>query len=424
VLTRARRGGARVPGILAVGLVLSLVVAACGGSGGDAASTGSGQSAELDMAPVTLKIPTAYGPDHFTVRPLKAYADEVEKQTGGKIKYEFFYGGSLVPVVEHADALADGTADMTMFAAAVTPENFPIATWQDQLGNLPGNVPVVGTLVGMAAKLDWAMNNEAQKDELRKFGIEGLLPAYQLISNYDLLCARKDLSTPEGMNGTRVRVSTAAVGSLVQALGGVPVQLPAGDLFEGMQRGLVDCSTGGWSMFYGDGIIPLGDTLFTAPAAIPAPVHAMLGMSKQTWDALPLKAKQIMWDALPIYLEKVVSIYFQDNLAAVKDLADHNVTIKQLAPQIQDNIGAHMKTVEANMVQKPPPGVSDPQKAIADLTAAHAKWNAIVVNDLKVPELGSWSEVAQQVQEGRMSLDLKGWIAQVKAQILDPNRPQ
>ncbi|ARO15654.1 TRAP family transporter substrate-binding subunit [Ketogulonicigenium robustum] len=87
-----------------------------------------------------------------------------------------------------------------------------------------------------------------------------------------LVTRSKPVHTPADLAGLKIRVSSAVSGQIVQALGAIPVQMPAGDVYNALQTGLVDgvvIGSSGISDFRYDEVlghvttgIPLGNQSF------------------------------------------------------------------------------------------------------------------------------------------------------------------
>jgi TRAP-type C4-dicarboxylate transport system substrate-binding protein len=56
------------------------------------------------------------------------WLDEVEKRSGGRIKFERYPGESLAKAAEQLDALESGMADVSLFVTTYTPGKIPLNT--------------------------------------------------------------------------------------------------------------------------------------------------------------------------------------------------------------------------------------------------------------------------------------------------------
>src|SRR4030042_375056 len=63
--------------------------------------------------PMVLKCAIDNPPGDMKARTIKHFGDIVEGKTKGRIKFEYFYGGSLIKKPQYVDAVAKGIADIS-----------------------------------------------------------------------------------------------------------------------------------------------------------------------------------------------------------------------------------------------------------------------------------------------------------------------
>lgn len=253
-----RRSVKVAPRMVAASAVLALAVAACGGtvdesetveSGDDGAADsaedddgaadtdagdadesdgqvdGSGEAVELLMQSY-IGQGTAYG------QTLTAFIEEVEED--GHVVIEDLWDGSLVAAPEILFGLQDGRLGMGHFSNAYHPGTFPL-TEVVEVPFVTDNVPAQ-----MATMNRLYRENEAFRSEWHDQGLHILtfLGAPPSISG-----AREPFDSFEFYEGKRVRTSGATTAA-VAAIGGEPVSLPVGEMYEGLERGTVDMFAG------------------------------------------------------------------------------------------------------------------------------------------------------------------------------------
>src|SRR5476651_960859 len=77
--------------------------------------------------PVNLKMSIWLPPAHVLVPATKAWADDIEKASGGSIKVTIFPSEQLGKAFDHYDMARDGIADITYVNPGYQPGRFPIA---------------------------------------------------------------------------------------------------------------------------------------------------------------------------------------------------------------------------------------------------------------------------------------------------------
>jgi TRAP-type transport system periplasmic protein len=161
----------------------------------------------------------------------KWYMREVESRSGGRIVFEEFYLGSLCPGAETTRCVIDGRADLGMTTPSVTPADFPIT----ELMNLPftstNNEAVMIAYAQLMREIP-AVREESTRQGLRDWFY---IPAAIVV-----LGAATELNSIADLEGLRVR--TIGLGSqlAIEAIGANPVTVVAGEMYEGIARGVLD----------------------------------------------------------------------------------------------------------------------------------------------------------------------------------------
>lgn len=222
-------------------VAIAMLLAACGGSE-TAAPTPTPTPTTPAPAPTEEKV---WEPIEFVFSSVLApgglnlgfewWADRLEERTGGAVTTVRNYSGSLVGASETVIAAGDGTIDIGYTAAAYNPSEFP-------LYNVVGVPFVTYDPVAQARSLytlyqdyplyraEWERNN------------------VHLILHQPLPHAALGLSSPvssiSGLSGKRLRM-VGYVAAALEQLGMETVALSPAELYEAIQRGVVD-GYGGW----------------------------------------------------------------------------------------------------------------------------------------------------------------------------------
>jgi TRAP-type transport system periplasmic protein len=242
---------------LALLLALVLLAAACGGEGDPPADDPTGQVATepadaptdaptddageptadadafADIEPVRLRLATLLGPGGVISGLMEWYIEELEARTGGKVTAEIAYAGSLLPGPEIMPGIQEGRAEGGLVVPAYYPNDLPLM-------NLI-MVPVQGHNQGARPLAIQALveNHEALQAEVEAqgFKILGFTP-----NSTQTAALTRAVSTVEEYAGMRLRVpGIPAVG--YQLIGAEPVFLSAEEVYESLQRGIVDGAT-------------------------------------------------------------------------------------------------------------------------------------------------------------------------------------
>ncbi|MCY0150191.1 C4-dicarboxylate TRAP transporter substrate-binding protein [Hoeflea sp. G2-23] len=171
-------------------------------------------------------------PENFTVvSAMKYFAETIPQRTDGKVDAKLFTGSSLLNFTETLSGVRDGIADMGYVVAAYHRAELKESNLIGDLGMLGSNLVV---MAGAASEYCFSDAECAAEyvNQGQVFLGFGSTPPYRLISTSPL----KSLAD---IKGKRIR-SFSAYGRWVEALDGVQVNLPAGDIYQGFSQGTID----------------------------------------------------------------------------------------------------------------------------------------------------------------------------------------
>ncbi len=219
--------------------VLLLVMAACGGgnsssSGGSSTpsnDSGSSEAPAVTYDPVDLTISHFMGPTHTqNTEVLEKFAAEVAEVTEGRVTGTLYPANALGESAAQYDLTVSGVADMSMALHGYTPGRFPLTSVTE--------LPFMGTDSVHGTEILWGLQEKFP-------GIaeehEGTMIAWIFKNDpAQIMTVDKKISTPEDLRGLRIRTPSPAANGILEAYGAIPVSMPMGDVYEAMQRGVVD----------------------------------------------------------------------------------------------------------------------------------------------------------------------------------------
>jgi TRAP-type transport system periplasmic protein len=233
-------------------LALALAIAALGVA--SAPTAGRAQDKEIQLK-ISLWIP----PAHPLVPATKAWADDIEKASGGTIKSVIFPSEQLGKAFDHYDMARDGIADITYVNPGYQPGRFPIVA----VGQIP--FTFADGHKGTPAFDSWYRKYAPieMKDTHFCFGF---------IHDPGSFHASKKILAPDDIKGLKVRPATSTIAQMVTMLGGTNVQASAPEAREVLERRVADAITFPWGSVFLFGIdkvvhfhmdAPLYTTVFT-----------------------------------------------------------------------------------------------------------------------------------------------------------------
>ncbi len=190
---------------------------------------------------VTLKYSNFFPPTHIQSKLAESWAKEVEMQTEGRVKVEYYPGGSLLKAKQTYDGVVDGIADVGFTVLAYTRGRFPVTGALDLPFGYPSGKVATAVANDLLDKLQPKEFDDTQLMYLHAHG-----PGF-------INTREKAITKMEDLKGMRIR-STGMSAEMVKALGGTPVAMGMGDAYQSLQKGVVDGSAhpleanGGWKL--------------------------------------------------------------------------------------------------------------------------------------------------------------------------------
>lgn len=213
---------------------------------------------------------------------LHVWADNVEKDSGGRIKIDRFPSmqlGGKPP--ELYDQAADGVADIIWTVVGYTPGRFP----RTEVFELPFFVNDAKA----ASSAFWQMYEKHMKDDFSDTRILGTW-----VHGPGLIHASEQVLEPADMNGLKIRGASRQVNALLQELGAEPVGMPVPAVPEALSKGVIDGTTIPWEVTGALKVPELveyhteftGNMLYT--------VTFVLAMNNDAYDGLPDDLKAVV----------------------------------------------------------------------------------------------------------------------------------
>lgn len=185
---------------------------------------------EPATAAETLRLSNWLPPSHPVVKdvmlPWKA---AVEKATEGRVTIKLL-DAPLGPPPAHYDLAANGVADITFSAQAYTPGRFKTA--------MLAELPFLGDRSEAISVAYW----QVFQDKLAAAGEYSAVKVLTVFAHGPghAFTKGRDLSSPAGISGAKLRVGGGMANDVARALGAVPVQGPSSKAYELISGGVAD----------------------------------------------------------------------------------------------------------------------------------------------------------------------------------------
>jgi TRAP-type C4-dicarboxylate transport system substrate-binding protein len=201
----------------------------------------TGLAAQSALAQTELKFSTFVPPTHgFAVDVLEPLGKEIEKKSGGKVAVRVFAGNSPFGKVENqADQVKQGVVDLA-FGLNGIPRGRYLRTSIMEM-------PFVAESAESASRALWAMRAGSLAEDWKEFKLAGLH-----CHNPGLFHTRdKSLKDIHDVKGLRMRAPNPPTQSLLAFLGATPVGMPPGQVYENLDKGVIDGAVFPWDAIKG-----------------------------------------------------------------------------------------------------------------------------------------------------------------------------
>jgi TRAP-type C4-dicarboxylate transport system substrate-binding protein len=204
------------------------------------------------------------------------WAKAVSEASGGTLKVEMYYGGTLGGFNVTYDRVVDGVADIGFILTALAGGKFR----QQDVAALPFESK--SSLA--AATALWNIFEKGvtagEFDAVKPLGIWTFPNS--------ALNARQPVKTLDDLKGRKLTVSNAIAGRTVVALGAAPVTMPPTEVYQALSRGLADMAL---MPLTGVATFKIDDVAKHHVDVALGADSAMVFMSRKRWDSLPPQAK-------------------------------------------------------------------------------------------------------------------------------------
>ena len=268
-----------------VGAIAILLLAATALSGcGKAETSQPATEGEAQGATYTFRLADTHPPDYPTVIGDKKFAELVNERTNGRIKIEVFPSGQLGEEKAVLEQIQLGAIDFTRTNAN------PLAEFNNQFSVL--GLPYVFESDEHLWRFLESETGEEMLNSLEKSRMKGL--AYYS-SGARSFYSRNPLTSMEDLKGMKIRVQQSKLNiDLVSALGASATPMPYGEVFSGLQTGVIDGAENNFPSYY-------SSNHYQAAKHILLDRHQrtpeVLLVSKVTWDKLSPEDQQIIKQA-------------------------------------------------------------------------------------------------------------------------------
>ena len=273
------------------------------------------------------------------------FAAMVSDMSGGRLQIKSYAAGELMGALEVTEGVRMGTIDVSHCSPSY------------QVGNLPAG-PLFGYIpFGMKAVpyLTWFYQDDGM--ELYRELYEPFDPGYAapcgILPMEDLAWSNKPIKTIEDFKGLKFRTS-GYWGEILNNAGASVVMLPAGEIYEALQRQVIDA---------GEFSIPSMDkdlaffeiTKFLLLPGVHQPSTILdITINKRSWNTLPDDLKAIVKTAAKAMTLETLTLCIKRDAQALEFFQEKGVNFEYLAPEVQKDLKAKTNELMQAKAEKDP----------------------------------------------------------------------
>jgi TRAP-type C4-dicarboxylate transport system substrate-binding protein len=270
------------------------------------------------VKPIELTLSWVATKDPLSDALFQQWVDDVERDTGGRVKITCYYAGQLVPPPETYDATIRGTQDIAASYFGVVPKPFP-QTEVMQMVKIGTECPKLSSVAWELYKTTPEIQAEFSETKVLMITALGSAPP-GLAMGFN-----KEVRTLEDLKGLKIHAAAKWSSRLVEALGAAPVQTMPQEIYSSLQKKVIDGGILDPVMLDAFG---LGEVVHYW---IDLPMQFNINYQVMNWDS---------WNSLPPDIQQV----FEQNATRIPDRVD-NYALEAGAAAMQVGIDKYGLTV-------------------------------------------------------------------------------
>jgi len=417
--------------LAALGAVVLLTLTACGASSAEPEPTGPGDSGESgvpfgaskeeyqaafeDIEPITIIGQTVAAQGSILGLKEEAYFAAVEEWSGGKITFDIGYAYAYAGVTEIHDAISEGRLDLGTMSTGVTPAEFPTYSAVSNLTFMSPTGAAVYPLQSNAYMQELTFETPGFVEEFEAQGLHVLVP-FMNIGAAAPAC-REDLTD---FHNRIAAAGGAGVSTQLEGLGFGITGLVPNELYEGLQRGTLDCGVIAPLALVGFGVLDVAPYLFVPQETSFAVGGGSLVIGKEKWDSLPLVAQQLLSDRLDVYYGAVIDTYWESAAQAIDQAEAARGGLRFLTDEQDAELAEASDALLDNV--RASDHIDDPEQVIGLAEDLSAKWRTFVESDMGVDPEITFADVAQWAEKnGAEARD--ALLEELWKEVFIPRRP-
>ncbi len=234
---------------------------------------------EIKLTFADQNSPTGWGPS----RALTPWVKQVEDATKGRVKIQVYPSQSLVKGVDMWKAASAGTIDIGWCVQSYWPDLTPLS----DVVSLPG-LPFKSA--EKSSEVLWKLYEKFPAIQKEYTAVQPL--ALYTATPFFILTTKKQIKSLEDVQGMKIRIVGPPSTAHFKAIGGVPTPMPMPDVYQALDRGVLDGASAPWEALHAFRLYEVSKFITIAPLAT---VYFSICANRAKMQSLPADVRdQIM----------------------------------------------------------------------------------------------------------------------------------
>ena len=291
--------------------------------------------------------------------------EAITEASGGRLEVIPFVGGSIVPAYKELDAVNEGVLDMCYTCPMYNLDKWPAAGLiSSRPGVLPGEALRTWFNYGGGAEL---MNKMMEGYNVMTFpGALSPLPEEVFFHS------KVKLESLDDIKGLKARCMGDG-GEILARMGAATVIIPGGELYEAMQRGIIDAfeySTlaSNWKMHFHE----VAEYVYLSPTRSPADPQVFF-VNKDSWEKLPDDLKVLVRDQVDKWTQAQQEYLIYEGIKAADNFREAGNQVLRVPQEIDAALIAEAEKFYEEKVAKEDPIFGEIYHSMKDYGEAYAE---------------------------------------------------
>lgn len=325
----------------------------------------------------TIRATTGFGPAHVLATDMYPEINtRLQEFTGGNWDLSDTPSGLVAPN-EMSAALRDGVSDMGGLLLPYFPADYPESALPSEVSFLGSSSAVVSAAVTEYVATCAECQAEFTRNGQVYLGTD-VTPVYNFLTI-------KPVRSAADMQGMRIRTGAPLYAAFVEKMGGIAVQMPSSELFEGLSSGVIDGTFSGNHEIVAN---RLGDVVKFVTEIEQGVFNgsASGSVSGLLWARMSPEDRQALARATQYGIGKALAGFDRDATEAREVEGLEFIAADDTLKQAQEDFNAeYLTNVAATLEER---GVTDAQAKVDRYQALVEKWEGLITPDMTPEEMG------------------------------------